>query len=129
MTAGASGCRGRTDTGSAEGGIPSWDADVMDFTFQAELWRWGAREADGWTFVSLPAEASDVIRDVASATPRRGFGSVRVTATVGDTTWATSIFPDAAQDSYVLPMKKAVREAEALSTGDVVTVTVELVAF
>ena len=101
----------------------------MDFTFTAELWIWDARRADSWTFVTLPAEVSDVIRDMAGATPRRGFGSMRVRATVGDSTWATSIFPDAAQGGYVLPIKKAVRKAEALSAGDVVTVTVELVEF
>ena len=98
----------------------------MDFTFDAELWMWDARQADSWTFVSLPAEAWAEIRDLSGATPRRGFGSVRVRATIGDTTWATSIFPDAANGGYVLPLKKAVRKAVALSAGDVVRVTVEL---
>lgn len=101
----------------------------MDWTFTAELWIWDARQADSWTFVSLPAEVSEVISDVARATPRRGFGSVRVRATLGHSTWATSIFPDAASGGYVLPVKKAVRRAEAVSAGDVATVTVELMGF
>jgi hypothetical protein len=101
----------------------------VDFTFDAELWMWDARQADSWTFVSLPAEASAEIRESVGATPRRGFGSVRVRVTVGDTTWATSIFPDAARGSYSLPIKKAVRRTEALEAGDVSTVTVRLVDF
>ena len=39
----------------------------------------------------------------------------------------TSIFPDSARGSYVLPIKRAVRTAEALDAGDIATVTVELI--
>lgn len=55
------------------------------------------------------------------AGPPRGFGSVRVEATVGGTTWRTSVFPDSRGGSYVLPVKRAVREAEDLDDGDQVT--------
>jgi Domain of unknown function (DUF1905) len=95
-------------------------------TFDAELWIWDARRADSWTFVSLPEEAADEIRELAGATPQRGFGSLRVRVTIGGSTWATSIFPDSGQGSYVLPIKKAVRTAESLTAGDLATVTVEL---
>lgn len=101
----------------------------MKFTFDAELWEWDVRRADSWAFVSLPAEASADIRELAGTTVPRGFGSLRVRATVGGTTWATSIFPDSARGSYSLPIKKAVRAAEALSAGDTATVTVDLVDF
>jgi len=93
--------------------------------FDAELWIWDARRAESWTFVSLPAEASEEIRELADG-PRRGFGSVRVRVTVGGSTWKTSIFPDSAR-GYVLPIKRAVRTAEDLNAGDVATVTVELI--
>jgi hypothetical protein len=94
--------------------------------FDAELWRWDARRADSWIFVSLPAEASEEIRDLAAG-PRRGFGSVRVRVTVGDSTWTTSIFPDSVRGGYVLPIKRAVRQAADLDIGDVATVTVALI--
>ncbi|TDC85931.1 DUF1905 domain-containing protein [Micromonospora sp. KC606] len=97
----------------------------MVVVFDAELWIWDARRADSWTFVSLPVEASDEIRDVAGG-PRRGFGALRVRATVGDSTWTTSVFPDSARGCYVLPVKRAVRQAEALDAGDIVAVRVEL---
>jgi hypothetical protein len=93
--------------------------------FDAELWRWDARRADSWTFVSLPADASEEIRDLTGGS-RRGFGSLRVRVTVGDSTWTTSIFPGSGSRAYVLPVKRPVRTAEALEVGDVTTVTVEL---
>jgi hypothetical protein len=97
--------------------------------FDAQLWLWDARRADSWTFVSLPAGESEEIRDLAGGL-RRGFGSVRVRATIGSSTWTTSIFPGSgSQAGYVLPVKKPVRVAEALDVGDTATVTVELIDF
>jgi hypothetical protein len=96
----------------------------MEVVFDAELWLWEARRADSWTFVRLPVEASEDIRELAGG-PRRGFGAVRVRVRIGATTWRTSIFPDSGSGCYVLPVKKAVRAAESLAAGDVVTVTVE----
>ena len=95
----------------------------MVVDFDAQLWVWDARRADTWTFVSLPAEVSEDIRERAG--PRRGFGSLRVRVTVGGSTWTTSIFPDSTR-GYVLPVKRAVRTAEKLAPGDVAAVTVEL---
>jgi hypothetical protein len=95
--------------------------------FEAELWLWDARRADTWVFVSLPASQSDEIRDLAGGL-RRGFGSLRVRAAIGGSTWTTSIFPDR-EAGYVLPVKRPVRVAEALDVGDTATVTVELLGF
>ncbi|RSM44622.1 DUF1905 domain-containing protein [Amycolatopsis balhimycina DSM 5908] len=100
----------------------------MIIVFEARLWEWDARRTDSWVFVSLPADASDDIRELA-AEPRRGFGSVRVRVTIGATRWQTSIFPDGSREAYVLPLKRAVRAAEGLDVGDTCTVTVELVGF
>lgn len=105
---------------------PACDAGLVVVVFDAELWIWDARRADTWTFVSLPVEASEEIREVADR-PDRGFGAVRVRVTVGGSTWTTSIFPDSARSCYVLPIKRAVRKAEALDAGDIATVTVELI--
>ena len=100
----------------------------MIVEFDADLWIWDARRGDSWTFVTLPVEASEEIRDLTDGL-RRGFGSVRVRAAIGRSTWTTSIFPDSARNAYVLPIKKAVRRAESLDSGDVATVTVELIDY
>ena len=56
---------------------------------------------------------------------RRGFGSVKVTVTLGECTWQTSLFPNK-DGSWFLPLKKPVRLAEELEYGDEVTVELAL---
>ncbi|MBM2620052.1 DUF1905 domain-containing protein [Actinoplanes sp. LDG1-06] len=97
----------------------------MIVDFEAELWIWDARKGESWTFVSLPVEESDVIRDLTEGT-RRGFGSVRVKVSCGTSHWQTSIFPGGGGGAYVLPIKQAVRRAQGLEPGDVATVSVEV---
>jgi hypothetical protein len=104
-----------------------WQAESVTIVFEAELWLWDARRNDAWVFVSLPPGESEEIRDLAGGL-RRGFGSLRVRATIGASTWTTSIFPDS-RAGYVLPVKRPVRVAEELEVGDVAAVTVELVDF
>jgi hypothetical protein len=94
--------------------------------FESELWIWDARPSETWTLVSLPVEASEMIGEVADGV-RRGFGSLRVRATIGGSTWTTSIFPDSAKGAFVLPVKRAVRKAESIEPGDTVAATVELI--
>jgi hypothetical protein len=97
---------------------------VIDF--DAELWVWDARRTGTWTFVRLPEEASEDIREL-FAGGSRGFGSVRVRVVLGGSVWTTSIFPDSGSGCYVLPVKRAVRTAESLAPGDVARVSVEIV--
>lgn len=100
----------------------------MIVEFDAVLYEWQARRSDRWTFVNLPHDVSDEILDrVGDAV--RGFGSVRVEVTVGDTRWRTSIFPDNRARTYSLPVKKAVRAAEGLATGDTAHFSLRLVDF
>jgi hypothetical protein len=93
------------------------------FEFAAPLWRYPG--ADGWHFVSLPAEVSAEITDI-TAGARRGFGSVRVAVVVGATSWRTSIFPDSKTGAFLLPVKRAVRVAEHLEAGDEVRARLQL---
>jgi len=93
------------------------------YEFSGALWEYGGENT--WVFITLPAEHSDEIADLV---PRRpGFGSVRVQVRIGDTEWATSLFPDKSLSSYVLPVKRSVREREQLAPGDVADVTVRVI--
>jgi hypothetical protein len=94
------------------------------FEFTAPLWRYPGE--GGWHFVSLPPEIGSDIADM-TAGIRAGFGSVRVAVTVGTTSWRTSIFPDSKAGTYLLPVKKEVRDAEKLETGDDVRARVQIV--
>jgi hypothetical protein len=95
------------------------------YRFTSPLWIWEASGEGSWHFVTLPEDAADEIKAITDGGVRRGFGSVRVEAMVGPTTWRTSIFPSKESGSYVLPVKKAVRAAAGVDEGD--DVVVELV--
>jgi hypothetical protein len=84
------------------------------FSFTATLWEHDGAAA--WFFLSVPPEVADEIEE-RFGDRAAGFGSIRVEVTVGATTWRTSLFPDAKRATYVLPVKRAVRVAEALAPG------------
>ncbi len=95
----------------------------MHIAFDSTVFRWDARP-ETWLFTDVPEELSDDIREVTGPFTR-GFGAVRVEATVGGTTWRTSIFPSSS-GRYWLPLKRAVREAESLEEGGAVTASVRI---
>jgi hypothetical protein len=90
---------------------------VTAHRFQAILWMYDGDAP--WHFVTVPAEVAD---DIAAAAEPKAFGSVPVRVRIGETSWETSLFPDKQRGSYVLPVKRSVREAESLADGDAVTV-------
>jgi hypothetical protein len=55
---------------------------------------------------------------------RGGFGSLRVNATVGATSWSTTL--NSRAGAFTLPIKKPVRLAEGLAEGDMIEVGLEL---
>ena len=93
---------------------------MASFEFVAELWLYGGQAS--WHFVTLPNEVADDIEDLNP--DKGGFGSVRVEATVGTSTWKTSLFPDKQAASFVLPVKKSVRVAEDIHDGQLISVKV-----
>ena len=56
---------------------------------------------------------------------RRGFGSVKVVARIGDTSWKSSVFPSK-PDKWILLVSKKVMRAEDLAEGDPVELELEL---
>jgi len=94
-------------------------------THAAPLWRWTGGKA-AWFFVTIGGENAEAL--AATALMRRlegqgrGFGSIRVRATIGDSRFDTSVFPQK-NEGYILPVKASVRRAEGLAEGDEVTVT------
>lgn len=93
------------------------------FRFSAPLFK--TEGTGAWVMLALPFEQADAIDEVAHG-QRHGFGSVRVEARIGATTWRTSLFPDRRRESFVMGVKRAVREAEGLDVGDVADVEVML---
>ena len=56
----------------------------------------------------------------------RGFGSLKVTARIGDTEWRTSVFPQKKQSEWVLLISRKVMRAEGLAVADLTTVQLML---
>lgn len=78
----------------------------------------------GWHFVTI--EKDDAMQIKADYPwPRRGFGSIPVSVTIGETTWKTSIFPDK-NGTYVLPLKKEVRSKESIKESDLITLHIRV---
>lgn len=93
-------------------------------TITSLLWIWRGESAGRWYFLTVPEEQSQAIRAQAFGAPR-GFGSVRVQATIGEVVWRTSVFP-LNSGGYLLPVKADVRRKAGISAGDEVTVRLEL---
>ncbi|WP_088306744.1 DUF1905 domain-containing protein [Novosphingobium sp. B 225] len=94
-----------------------------------KLWRWTSPTAPAaWFFITIDGAAGEALSG--TALMRRleksigGFGSIKVTASIGDSTFKTSVFPSKSE-GWMLPVKAAVRKAEGLAEGDRVEVTLE----
>jgi len=94
------------------------------YKVKAKVWLWPG-EQGAWHFVHVDKKTSETIK-AKHTRVRRGFGSVRVVATIGKTSWKTSIFPDSRSGCYLLPLKASVRRAEGLAEGDSITFTLKI---
>jgi len=93
----------------------------MRLSFTGEIWYW--RGPSPFHFVTVPEDESAELHAVSSVITY-GWGVLPVTATIGDTTWTTSLFPK--DGGYLVPIKAAVRTSEGLELDDVVEITLEV---
>lgn len=93
---------------------------VSNMSFTAKMWRYSGESA--WFFVTLPKIKAAKLRKTDLA---RGWGSIRVIATTGESSWSTSIFPDKKSQSYLLPIKAQMRKKESLKIGSRLKITLE----
>ena len=99
----------------------------LSFSFCAPCWRWQST-ATAWYFITLPEDKSEEIKFFSESVhgKRRGWGAVRVQATIGETTWQTSIFPQFKTKIYILPIKADVRKKEKILADNVVEVRLKI---
>jgi hypothetical protein len=93
----------------------------VELSFDGDMFHW--RGPAPFHFVWVPQEEADAIADVAGAVSY-GWGMVPVTGRIGETSFTTALWPK--EGRYVVPVKDAVRRAERLGLGDVVTVHLEI---
>ena len=94
-------------------------------TVTGPIWLWSEGKGS-WHFFTVPADDAIEIRlESAASGIRRGFGSVKVEASINGVAWRTSIFPQKS-GGYILPIKSDVRRRAGIAAGDEVTVSLEL---
>lgn len=94
-----------------------------DYNVRGEVWRWQGDH--GLHFVTLPEKDGSDIRKRFGRTVK-GWGSIRVRICIGETEWATSLFPHKEANSYLFAIKAGVRKAEKIRSGDTITATVHI---
>jgi Domain of unknown function (DUF1905) len=94
------------------------------YNLRAKVWLYPGAAA--WHFVTLSKGPAREIQHFFGGD--RAWGSVPVEVTVGSTTWKTSVFPDKKSASYVLPLKAAVRKAEAIKVGATISLSLKVMA-
>lgn len=99
------------------------------FTHTARLWRWTSATAPAaWFFITIDGAAGEALSGEALMRKLeglgRGFGSLKVTARIGNSRWETSVFPSKSE-GWMLPVKAAVRTAEGIGEGDEVELVLE----
>lgn len=86
--------------------------DADEWEFAEPIWYW--RGPAPYHYVTVPEVVRDGLREWAFIS--YGWGMIPVTATIGETTWPTSLFPK--DGGYVLPLRDSVRAAEDLAIDD-----------
>ena len=98
----------------------------LDITFTdiCKVWVSNTR----WYFVQLPAENTEEIRYFSSnfQVKKRGFGAVKVIASVNEISWQTSIFPSFKTKQYLLFLKADIRKRAKIVEGVVVKVNLKI---
>ena len=93
----------------------------MEFEYSNPIIEW--RGPAPFFFVEVPGDISSEIAAMATQLSY-GWGVIPVRATIGRTTFTTSLFPK--NGTYLLPLKIAARKPENLQIGDRVTVSLGL---
>jgi hypothetical protein len=93
----------------------------VELEFSGAIIHW--RGPSPFHFVTVPDEESAAIEAVSSVVTY-GWGAIPVRARIGRTDFTTSLFPR--DERYLVPVKDAVRRAEALALGDEVTIHLHL---
>lgn len=95
---------------------------MKEFKINAEIWKYEGPTP--WYFVTVPDRLYDQIKF--TNTKQVGWGSIKVQAQIGETTWQTSLFPSKTKE-YHLPIKSIVRKKEQLKEGDHVDLKITLI--
>jgi len=98
-------------------------SSAITYQFTATIWKHG--DVGGWYFVSLPAKLSQEIRTNLQW-QEEGWGRMKSIAVIRETQWETAIWFDKKRNTYLLPLKAAIRKSESLEINDSVELTIKI---
>ncbi len=91
------------------------------YKFTTKVWKWQTTKFvsrtqgdSSWHFITLPKEMYTEIR------AKHGKGMISIRTTIGHTTWDNSLFPHTFSSSYILAVRKSVRQKEGIMEGDTI---------
>lgn len=93
----------------------------MRLRFTGTIWYW--RGPAPFHFVTVPPAEAAMIAEVAPVVTY-GWGMIPASVTVGRTTVTTSLWPK--DGGYIVPVKKALQDAEDLAVDDEVELVLEI---
>ena len=91
------------------------------YKLRSKVWVYPGMAA--WRFIGIPKKQGEEIKKKFGA-HSKGWGSIPVSVTIGNTKWDTSIFPDKQSGSYLLPLKSKIRKAEDISDDSTVSFSI-----
>ena len=89
--------------------------------FDAEIFFW--RGPSPFHFVAVPPDECIELQAISSLVTYV-WEMIPVNVTIGETEFYTALFPQ--DGGYFVPLKAAIRKAEQIDVGDVVTLTLEV---
>lgn len=93
----------------------------MRLHFSGVIWYW--RGPAPFHFVTVPEAEAAMIGEVSSVVTY-GWGMIPASVTVGRTTVMTALWPK--DGGYIVPVKKALQDREAIGVDDTVEITLEI---
>jgi hypothetical protein len=89
--------------------------------FSGPIWFW--RGPAPFHFVTVPPAEAAMIAEIAPLVTY-GWGMIPASVTIGATTVTTALWPK--EGSYIVPVKKALQDAEGLAADDEVEVVLDV---
>ena len=97
----------------------------MEYEFIGVFRKYKEEDTCGWNFLFIPQDLAKEIRAMHKH-QEEGWGRMKVTAKIGGSEWKTSIWFDMENDTYLLPVKAAIRKKEniEMAVGNKVKATI-----
>ncbi|MEZ5047181.1 MAG: DUF1905 domain-containing protein [Chitinophagaceae bacterium] len=93
----------------------------VKYEFSNCIWKYPGPAA--WHFISLPEKLTKEIRQHFKH-EEKSWGRLKVFAQIGQTEWLTAIWFDSKLNTYLLPIKLAIRKQELIENGKKIKVIV-----